>query len=184
MQPNQPAIQVQHGNHGGGNHFDRSMDDFVAGDVRTTTILDDLRAELAQDPEVEDTIVRVPMRPNISLVFAKEIDWDIVKEARKRAGAKGEDTKNFDQMRFIISIMSHASKDLLLNGRSTETKLNSPVFHEMMGVMAGQTRAAIEKLFKLNGHVIIAGGEVLREAGYDPESLDVMTDSDETPLAE
>lgn len=183
MQPQQPAIQVQHGHHAGG-HFDRSMDDFVTDDVSETNILDDLRAELAQDPEVEDTTVIVPMRPNITLVFNKEIDWDIVKGARKSAGAKGEDTKNFDQMKFLISIMSHASKDILLNGRSTGKRLNSPDFHEMMGVPSGSTRYAIEKLFKLNGHVLIAGANVLKEAGYDPESLDVMTASEDTPLDE
>jgi len=152
------------------------LDDLVgpeAADAGSSNELGDLRDELVAELDEETKPLEVSTRAGFAVVFSKDIDFDLLKAYRRRAG--GTKTKDADELRFSSIILASACRRILRNGEPLTAEgepvtFASPAFLELYGV--GRAVEAVRRFYGRDGVVLAAANWLLAEAGYGDEPLE------------
>lgn len=142
-------------------------------------LLDELKAALGKPVQKEPLKLKVPKRPEISLVFDPTFEFEQYQAWVKRVTPKKNE--NPDMLRLALIVLSHTSQALVFKGRHLGYKLSSSEVHEMLGVPIGSTAIAIRKMFGSDGHVIQVMQKIIIAAGYSVNG-DVEETDENDPL--
>lgn len=144
---------------------------------KARTMLDELRAELAAEVEVEDFRLDVPERPGYAVVYAADVTYDELTAWRKRA----KDTSKpggINELRLSTIILANKAVDLIRQGEPTGLTFRDPALVELLG--AGSATDAVRRLYGLDGHVNAAALAVLQASGFGDELAEAGDDADPT----
>lgn len=160
---------------GGAEDSEKTLPDLPGVDTldgaSNETILAAMRAEAANDVQIEDVGYQVPERPHFELIFHPYIDYDLfnsfMKKARKSIGGG---KREWHPVVFSHLIMSHTNIAVAYKGHTVDDgegdamTIISPMFHEMFKARSMQT--ALKNLFVHDGHIIAMAQAVVEKAGY------------------
>lgn len=134
-------------------------------------IYNDLREQMRRDLQAEAPIdpltCKVPLRERMTMQFLPVIDYALYQRWIKGCTDKKD---VIDYLKMALIVLSNTSVGVIYQGRpqydrdGREMTLTSDELHEMLGVR--NTREAIRKLYRNDGHIIQTMNQILGEAGY------------------
>lgn len=144
-----------------------------------TTVLDDLRADMAEDGDIPLLPLAVPARPGYMVEYLPEFDYDLLKMWIKKAKPKGSKKDEEPHMlQLAYAILTHCCRAIYRNGKKLVNPstgdaftFTSGEFHRLQGLDLPSPRASIRKLYGRgsDGHILQTMRRVAEEAGYTDE---------------
>lgn len=165
-----------------GSQFD--TEDEVAA---TATVMDDLRASLAESVEVEVLETVVPARSRIMMMFRANIDYDELKLWTKRAKESRQKDAAVDTKKLSTIILANTCVGMKYNVGTEEAPqwremfgsrdgkpmtFSHPETQEMLGATIGGVYQTIEKMYGYDGHIILVAQTISAKAGYTDLDFD------------
>lgn len=150
---------------------------------RATTALDELAAELRQDPNEVDgpAVLEVPAREGWSAAYSRDLDANQLERwrraSRDRKAADGMDLFALSQRILANQQVAIIRRGETLDDGGAPMTVRSRAFLDLID--AATPLEAVRKLYGRDGHVLAAANEVLSAAGY-AETVDEVAD-DPTP---
>lgn len=149
-----------------------------AGDS-PTTVLDDLRADMAREEEIPNVQLAVPARPDYMVEYKPEFDYDLLRLWIKKAKTgKGKDKDEPHMLQLAYAILTHCCAAIWVKGRRVDSPTTgnpltfvSEELHRIQGLDFPSARASIRKLYGKgsDGHILQVMRRVAEEAGYTDE---------------
>lgn len=143
--------------------------------------LDQLRASMAQEPDVEEFVtLKVTARPGVSVKYSTDLDNETIemwrRASRRKKARPGQDAET-DELKFACLVLAGQCKGVLTNGQEVfdddgrPLTFASPLLWDMVGA-AGQQMdpmTVIRKFYVRDAHVSLTSGEILLDAGFGDE---------------
>lgn len=144
----------------------------------SSNVLDDLRNSLSAPVGTKETVLKVPQRPNIEMVFDPDIEFDLLRAWMR--SASNNKKQQFNPLVFAFAVISKTNVGVRISGKQAYDEEGTALtvvhaqFREMLG--AHDTASAIRKLYGLDGHIISTGQKIVEDAGYDDVDLEAGND--------
>lgn len=147
-------------------------------DTAPGTMLDELRADLAQEIADEPVTIAIPGRPGIELKFSTALDQHVLAKLRKASKDRSM-PEGIDELGLACRILATQHAGLIRNGEEVLTEgepltVRTPALLDLVG--ASRPVEAVRALFGKDGHVLAAARRVLQGAGYDEDALEAGSD--------
>lgn len=176
------VIQVGTARSTADDHSDQTLESIEEFDP--ATVMDDLRAELAQDVSVEPIALNVPNRPNFNVVFQPFIDFDKLKKWTKACKEGRKPDAPVDQLKLCCIVLAETCVGLQYKPRGAKEyremldegdplTFKSKKLSTMLGVVMGGYQGTIAKMYGSDGHILYVAKIVLDAAGYGDYDLDL-----------
>lgn len=157
-----------------------------AAELDGSTPLALLEQALAGEVSLPPIRLPVPEREGVSIEFDTNIDNDLLTAWRKRA-IREDPREGTDPLKLACIVLSNKATGFYMNGRPV-TRDGQPLTFasqevwQMVRPPALNAVQAVKRLFGVDAHVIIAGEEVLRAAGYGDSIQQEEADPTDAPL--
>ena len=158
------------------------VDDEVATVENASAVYDQLRLELASNPDVEPLILGIPIRPTVEVIYSPDIEWDLFDAWMKRA-TRNKD-KRVNPLLFASQVMLKTCIGIRINGKEVVNDDGEPITFVSVElqrmVNARSPQECLSKLYgKRDGHIIQTSGKIVDAAGYGDVDID---DGGDNPL--
>lgn len=152
-------------------------DDYLSAEEDEPTVLEGLLSELKREVKREDVLLKVPLRPNMTVSYSPNITGEQLKRWRKSAGSKRRDGEDNDLLSRIV--LASTCTGIYLDGKQVTEDGEPMTFQsEKFLSMVGQTRVAdaVKSLYQSDADIESQSIKVLIAAGYgqDPEEVDPL----------
>jgi hypothetical protein len=167
---------------GAGDEFAPPRPEELAG----SSPLDLLKQVISGEVEHEPLTLPVPKRRGVAITYNTELDNDLLTAWRKRS-MYDDSRDGVDPLKFACIVLTNKAVGFTIHGRPVTadghplTFASSEVW-EMVKPPAMSGIDAVRRLYGVDAHVIIAGEEVLRAAGYGDQIHQVEADPTVEPL--
>lgn len=161
----------------------QGADDFLTGDlddgfVESPNVLDDLRAELAQEIRRDNISIEVLERPNIRVEYDPNFGQPDIRKWRKQSGENSR--KGFDSVAFACRVVGNTCEGIYINGKlatneeGTALNFASPELLDMLDEDR-PIPEGIQKFFGLDPHLEATALKIIEHAGFS-DDVDVQED--------
>jgi hypothetical protein len=140
------------------------------------TVLDALRVELAKAIAKPPIVLTIPSRPKIKLEFSVDITTMQLRRWQAAARIKKAKIEDYDPLRFSAIVLANQNTAIVMNDEhiidpdGNNLTVRDTLIREY--VNATDAISTVVDLYGFDGHVINAAGELIKAAGYDPDSIE------------
>lgn len=147
-------------------------------DTAQSNVMDDMRSELRAKVVIEPLKLVVPCRPNFSMVYMPDVDLDRLKAWQKRSKESNRKDANIDMKKLAVIVLSQTCIGLEYKGKEQHDSKGQPLtfqnpeLHEMLESTIGGVYQCVEKMYGLDGHMVIVCQAILSASGFDDYDMD------------
>lgn len=146
-----------------------------ADDEPEEVALDSVVDELRQEVETDEVRLPIRGRPGYEVTYKPERDGEKIQKWRRQARDRKQ-IDGVDELKFACLVLAHTMTGLIRRGEpildaGRGLTVRSKALLDILEV--GGTRAALRKLYGLDGNLLQVAREVLAAGGYSDEGLEV-----------